>query len=361
MIKRILYVAATTSQLYHEMLPFMKMMADKGYLVEAAACPDHTGIFLINQSCLHIFHAIGTAPRICSRGAHRNYKKIKGMLALRKYDLIHTSDTVPSFLVCLAARSLRDTKVVYMANGLDVYRGAPLIRWLSRYPAEYIASRLTRQMITVNLEDYILARRLFAKTRVHYLPSAGIDLDAFQPMNYMRAGHKVILCMGDLTREKNQRQVLRSIVHLRRTTKNFRVWFVGEGPMRARYEKIARRLGIGEYVEWLGFRPDIKTLLYKSDIVVSASRQEGVSRSLLMAMACGKPLVATGIRGHRELIAGGVNGYAVPLNDAKAFADACAKLLAHPDILRMGSASRIMSLKYDVEYVKQRMAFLYGV
>ena len=360
-MKRILYVAATTSQLYHEMLPLMEMMADKGYIVEAAAWPDQTGMYLINQSCLHVFHAIGPVDRICSRKACRTYQKIKRLLRSRKYSIVHTNARVPSFLVRLAARGLPGTKVVYTAHGLDFYRGAPLGKWLLHYPAEYIASRFTGEMVTLNLEDYVLARAVFAKTRVHYIPSAGIDLDAYQPMQYMRAGHKIILCMGELTRQKNQGQILRSIVHLKRVTKDFKVWFAGEGPMQGHYQRLAKRLGVDACVEWLGFRPDIKTLLYKSDIVVSASRREGVSRSLLMAMACGKPIVATGIRGQQELIADGVNGYAVPLHDARAFADACAKLLSHPDILQMGATSRIMSLKYDVEYVKQRMAGIYGV
>ena len=131
--------------------------------------------------------------------------------------------------------------------------------------------------------------------------------------------------------------------------------------MLDRCQRLAQRLGVDTYVEWLKFRPDLKTLLYKSDIAVSASRQEGVSRSLLMAMACGKPIVATDIRGQGELIAQGVNGYVVPLGDAISFAGACARLLTHPDIRQMGAMSRIMSLKYDVEYVKQRMAYIYGV
>mgnify|MGYP003835783441 CR=1 FL=1 len=361
MSKRILYVAATTSRLYHEMLPFMEMMSEKGYIVEAAACPDQSGIYLLNQRCLQAFHPIGPTARICSRNACRAYRKIKELLAGNPYQLIHTNDTALSFLVRIAARKHPDTKIVYMAHGLGFYRDAPLGKYLGQYPAESIASRFTEEMVTLNLEDFITAKDAFPRTRVHYIPSAGIDLDAYQPMQYMRAGYKVILCMGELTREKNQRQILQSIVHLKGMTKGFKVWFVGEGPMLGHYQTLARRLGIDDYVEWLGFRRDIKTLLYKSDIAVSASRREGVSRGLLMAMACAKPVVATDIRGHRELIAEGVNGYAAPTGDAKAFACACAKLMTHPDLLQMGAASRIMSLKYDLEYVKQRMAYIYGV
>lgn len=360
-MKRILYVAATTSQLYHEMLPFMEMMADKGYIVEAVACPDQSGIYLVNQKCLHVFHAIGPIERVCSRRAYHAYQKLKGLLASRQYHLIHTNDMAPSFLVRLAARRLPDIKVIYMVHGLDFYRGAPVAKWISTYPAECIASRYTDEIITLNLEDFITARDAFSKSHVRYIPSAGIDLDVYQPMQYMRAGCKVILCMGDITRRSNQGQILRAIVHLKGVVKDFKVWFVGEGPMLGCYRKLAQRLGVEPYVEWLEFRPDLKTLLYKSDIVVSASRREGVSRSLLMAMACAKPVVATDIRGHRELVAEGINGYTVPPGDAKAFARACARLLTDPELLQMGAAGRIMSLKYDLEYVKQRMAYIYGV
>jgi len=360
-MKRILYVAATTGQLYHEMLPFMEMMADKGYIVEAAACPDQTGIYLVNQKCLHVFHPIGPVERLCSRSACRAYRAIRDLLASRRYHLIHTNDRTPSFLSRLAARRSPGTRVIYMVHGLDFYPGAPLCNWLAHFPAESIASRFTDEIVTLNLEDYVTARDAFPKPRVHYIPSAGIDLDVYQPMRYMRAGYRVILCMGDMTQRSNQCQILRAIVYLKDRIKGFRVWFVGEGPMLGRCKRLAKKLGVEAYVEWLEFRPDIKTLLYKSDIVVSASRREGVSRSLMMAMACAKPIVATDIRGHRELIAEGINGYAVPLGDPCAFAEACVRLLCHPDILQMGAAGRIMSLKYDLEYVKQRMAYIYGV
>lgn len=360
MRKRILYVADTASRLYHSMVPFMEMMADKGYIVEAAARPDHTDPYLIHQPCLDTFHPIDIPPNPLSRAGVRAYKKIRRLLTGRQYALIHTNAFAPSLLIRLAAREL-PVKVVYMVHGFDFYRGAPLVNWLTYYPAEVIASRFAAETVALNMEDYVLARKAFPRTHAHYIPSVGIDLYDFQPMNYMRAGHKIILCMGGLTRRKNQRQVLYATAHLQRMTAGFKVWFVGEGPLLDAYKRLARRLGVDSRVEWLGYRHDIKTLLYKSDIVVSASRQEGVSRSLIEAMACAKPIVATGIRGHRELVAEGVNGYTVPLGDAEGMARACADLLNHPDILEMGSASRIMCLKYDIEYVKQRMASVYGV
>jgi glycosyltransferase EpsD len=360
MRKRILYVADTASRLYHCMVPFMEMMADKGYIVEAAARADHTDPYLTHQPCLDAFYPIDIPQNPLGRAGIRAYRKIKRLLGGRQYALIHTNAFAPSLLTRLAARDL-PAKVVYMAHGLGFYRGAPLVNWLMYYPAEMIASRFTAEMVALNMEDFILARRAFPRTHVHYIPSVGIDLYDFQPMNYMRAGHKIILCVGELTRRKNQRQVLCAAAHLQRITPGFKVWFVGEGPMLDTYKRLAKRLGVDSLVEWLGYRHDIKTLLYKSDIVVSASRKEGVSRSLIEAMACGKPIVATDIRGHRELIAEGVNGYTVPLGDAGAMARACAELLHHPDILEMGSASRIMCLKYDIEYIKQRMASVYGV
>jgi glycosyltransferase EpsD len=361
MTGRILYVAATTSELYYDFLPLMEMMAEKGYTVEAAAYPDQACPYLVSHKSLRTFHALGRLTHLCSRSACRAYRKLKGLFQAKRYNLIHTTGTVPSLLARYAARKLSDTKVVYTAQGLDFYRGAPLIRWFTRCPAEYIASRWTDEMVTVNLEDYIRARGAFPETRVHYIPSAGVDLDTFQPMTYLRSGHKVILCIGELTHRKNQRQILKSLVHLKGMGHKFKVWFVGEGPMLGRYMRLAKRLGVEDCVEWLGCRPDIRTLLYKSDIAVSASRQEGVCRELLMAMACAKPIVATDIRGQRELVTDGVNGYAVPLHDAKAFARACAKLLNDPEILQLGAMSRIMSLKYDVEYIKHRMAGIYGV
>lgn len=360
MRRRILYVAESASHIYHCMLPFMEMMEAKGYIVEAAARPDYTEPYLVQEPSLSVFHPIEMPAHPLSPAGFATYRKIRRLLVDRQYQIIHTNSFAPSLLVRLAARSL-PARVVYMAHGFDFYQGSTLRRWLVHYSIESLLSRLTSDLITVNLEDYVRARAAFFHPHVHYVPSAGIDLYDFQPMSYIRAGHQIVMCVGEMTRRKNQSQVLRAIPHLKKTVSGFQVWFVGEGPLLDRCKRLAHRLGVEDDIQWLGYRHDIKTLLYKSDIVVSASRQEGVSRSLIEAMACAKPIVATDIRGHRELIAEGINGYIVPLGDARAFADACAQLLADSDILQMGSASRIMSLKYDIEYVKQRMASIYGV
>ena len=75
------------------------------------------------------------------------------------------------------------------------------------------------------------------------------------------------------------------------------------------------------HVEALGYRRDIRQLVGLSDVSVSSSRQEGLPINLVEAMALGNPVVATDVRGNRDLVQDGESGYLVPLNDSRAMAE----------------------------------------
>jgi N,N'-diacetylbacillosaminyl-diphospho-undecaprenol alpha-1,3-N-acetylgalactosaminyltransferase len=79
---------------------------------------------------------------------------------------------------------------------------------------------------------------------------------------------------------------------------------------------------------WLGFRQDVRELIALADIVVLPSYYpEGVPKSLLEAMAMGKPIITTDNRGCREVVEDGKNGFMIPIKDAKALAEAISRLL----------------------------------
>lgn len=105
---------------------------------------------------------------------------------------------------------------------------------------------------------------------------------------------------------------------------------VGDGPARAELEARARRTGLSERIEFTGFRENIPEILASFDIAVQPSISEGLSISVLEAMAAGKPLVVCDIVGNRELITDGVNGLLVPPGDPSALARALASLLDNP-------------------------------
>jgi glycosyltransferase involved in cell wall biosynthesis len=116
---------------------------------------------------------------------------------------------------------------------------------------------------------------------------------------------------------------------------------VGDGPGRAAAESTAAGLGIADRVSFTGFRRDARALAAASDVCVLLTYSEGLSNSVLEAMAAGIPVIATDIPANRELIRDGVDGVLVPVRDVSAAAAALGRLVAHPaDAARLGAAAR---------------------
>ena len=109
-------------------------------------------------------------------------------------------------------------------------------------------------------------------------------------------------------------------------------WFViaGDGPERAKLEAAARALGLGDRLTFLGYRSDVADVVSALDLYVLPSLTEGLSLSLLEALAIGVPILCTRVGGNPEIVEDGVNGYLVPARDSAALADGIERMRADP-------------------------------
>jgi sugar transferase (PEP-CTERM/EpsH1 system associated) len=97
---------------------------------------------------------------------------------------------------------------------------------------------------------------------------------------------------------------------------------VGDGPIRLELARVTDELGLNSSVKWLGERNDIPALLRSFDVFVQSSLFEGMSNTILEAMASGLPVVATDAGGNAELVQSGKNGMVIPVGDVEALAEA---------------------------------------
>jgi len=136
---------------------------------------------------------------------------------------------------------------------------------------------------------------------------------------------------------------------------------VGEGPLRNRYEEMARKLGVKEKVHFLGKRSDIPAILSNLTVSVLSSTSEGLSNVILESMAAGKPVVATNVGGSKEMVADGLTGYLIPPADPSAMAMAIINLLNNPDEAKvMGAAgNKIVKEKFTIEAMVKSYERLY--
>jgi len=144
----------------------------------------------------------------------------------------------------------------------------------------------------------------------------------------------VVGTVGRLAKVKNQQLLIEAVGYL--FTKRpilrgtLRLVLVGDGPLKLQLVDRVKQLGISDVVWFSGDRNDVPVLMQLMDIFILPSLAEGISNTLLEAMASGLPVIATSVGGNVELIEEGVNGRLVPVNNVVAMADAVAELIDDP-------------------------------
>ena len=175
-----------------------------------------------------------------------------------------------------------------------------------------------------------------------FRPSLEGAQDVF-PTGFLPSSGPVVVLgsVGRLAEVKDQASLIQALHLLVRSRPELagklRLVLVGDGPLLADLERQIAEYGIGELVWLAGDREDVSQLLQAMDIFVLPSLAEGVSNTVLEAMATGLPVVATDTGGNPELVEHGVNGYLLPVQDPQALADSLLALIDAPDErVRMG-------------------------
>jgi glycosyltransferase involved in cell wall biosynthesis len=136
--------------------------------------------------------------------------------------------------------------------------------------------------------------------------------------------------LGRMTEIKRADVLLRAFAQLGGIAPGADLLIVGDGPLRARLENLARQLGISASCHFTGFRRDVGSIYAASDAVVLTSANEGTPVSVIEAQAAGLPVVSTDVGGVRDIVADGRSGFVVPPEDVEATAAALARLAAEP-------------------------------
>lgn len=138
--------------------------------------------------------------------------------------------------------------------------------------------------------------------------------------------------------------------HFLRARPNALLCFIGDGQDRARIEAYAQRAGVADRIRITGFQKPEQIAAYLScaDLYVSGSHEEGWATTMIEALSCGLPIVATVVSGAREIVTEGRNGFVLEARDPQAFADASLRALQLPGV-------EAFSLKEAEKYALKRM------
>lgn len=284
------------------------------------------------------FHAAGipvtdlAVPR--ERGTWAMRGAMRRWWRQRRPDVVHTHNVSPLVATALALPRRRTTRLVHTKHGRarsDRWRGRLLTRWAA-HRADAIAA-VSRDALSraLELEGFPADR-----TTLIY---NGIDTDGLA----VRTGpwHRRIVTVARLEPVKAIDMLLRAVAIAVRETPDLTLDVVGDGSERPALEGLTRQLGIGANVTFSGWSDDVPRRLREADVFVMSSKSEGLSLTLLEAMAAGLPVVATAVGGNPEVVEEGVTGVLVPRDDPEALARAVLSVAGHPDrAAAMGRAGR---------------------
>ena len=296
-----------------------------------------------------------------------NIKAIKQIRRIAKdYDIIHCHTPLAAMATRFACKPLRKKqglKVIYTAHGFHFYKGAPLKNWLIYYPIEKLCSHWTDKLITINKEDYELAKKKMKAKQIEYVPGVGIDTKKFADVVVDRDKKReelgipkdafLLLSVGELNENKNHQVVIRAIAKLNNPDIHYMI--AGQGDKKEKLESLAKELNVNLHL--LGYRDDVAELYKIADVDVFPSIREGLGLAAVEGMASGLPLICADNRGTRSYAIDGVN--ALVCNSVDDYAKAIDKMQSSEYREQLGVNATQKAKGFDVSIINRKMMEIY--
>lgn len=368
-MKKVLFVATVTSHINSFHISYLKMFKENGYEVHVASYGNEK----IEYCNKHFNIPFQRNP--FKRENIKAYKKLKDIIETNNYEIIHCHTPVGGVLTRLAARKTRKTeaKVFYTAHGFHFYKGAPILNWLIYYPIEKWLSKYTDCLITINKEDYNIAKRKFKKCKhIELVHGVGLDtkrfdeefsnteIDELKKKIGIKKDSIVLTYVAELNKNKNQILLIKTMEELVKENKKYLLILVGDGTSKQELEKYVKEHKLEHYIKFLGRRNDVPAILKLTNIYVASSLREGLPVNVLEAMYVGLPIVATDNRGHRELIKDNQNGYIA--NDVDNMKNRIEKITTSEKILKkVESNSMVVNQNYTADIILEKMKKIYNI
>lgn len=337
--KSILFVTTVSDTVKGFLLGYGKYFRSKGYIVDVL-CRGGTESKDIREAFDHVYDASWTRG-IFSIENIRMIRSIKLLVKRNGYTLVSVHTPVAAFVTRFALKN-SGIKVVYTAHGFHFHRyGTWFNNFLFRN-LEKIAGKWTAGLIVINEEDWDKVRRykIVPDVKLYMTNGIGVDLTRFygsgnaldrkdNVLNELGLGlsEEYYICIGELNPGKRIADAI--IAFAAFPKKGNHLVIAGDGPERKTLEELSARLGVAGHVHFLGFRKDIPRLLKNAQALIFPSEREGLSVSVMEAMASEIPVVGSDARGVLDLIGDGC-GYVFKVGDVMGISSQLCRLKMDP-------------------------------
>jgi len=277
---------------------------------------------------------------------------------LRKYniDILHAHNNTALFYGRLASLMARTPVFVYTEHG----RTQPLSRKAVIANRIFNKTRFHTIIVSEYLRNYLVSKEGFYSKRISFVPNGISEIKVKDNIVDLRMqfripeGYKLVGCVGRLDPIKNHALILKAFEIVCNKISNVRLVIAGDGPMMNEIiEKIESSESLINSVQLLGERKDVENILACCDVFVLPSFSEGMSITLIEAMAAGVPIVATDVGGNAEILDKGSCGILVPSNNENELAEAIILMLCDRETGMTYSAKA--RSRYEQEYTIDKM------
>lgn len=296
----------------------------------------------------------------------RAYCELKDIMKQHHFSGVHCHTPMGGVVGRLAAEACRVCPSIYTAHGFHFYKGCPLKNRLIYQTVETFLARYTDAQITINHEDYEAAAKFPLRGKAYFVPGIGIDIKAVanEPCDRGKtreslkipANAFVFISVGELNENKNHATAIKAFA--KADIPNSYYIICGEGRLKESHTELIEKLGLSNRIRLLGFRKDIRCVLHACDCFVFPSFREGLSVSLMEAMAAGLPCIASRIRGNVDLLKN--SRYLFEPADENALCQLLKDAANGVQIEQECELNRETLKKYDIKNVSKEMQGIYS-
>lgn len=365
-MKKVLYVTTVSRTINAFLIPHINMLLDNGYEVHCACSIDKPVDKELQRRGVKIFE-VPFSRNPLGIGNIKAFIKLEELQRINDYDIVHVHTPIAAIYGRLLKLNFPSLRIIYTAHGYHFLKGGSKLGWILYYPIEKIMAKFTDVTININKEDYEITKEKLKPKKCYLLNGVGLDLDKYKKLSSKEIQEKrkefglkdkdfVVLMIAEINKNKNHIQLINAMDILKDKYPNIKVLCIADGTLKESLEKQIILRNLQNNIFMLGYRLDVNKFINISDIGILLSRREGLPRNIMEFMACGRKVIATDIRGCRDLICDETIGTLVNVDDYESTAKAIEKYyILNDKSFEVSEEIR----KYDIESINSELLKIY--
>ena len=344
-------------------LPYIESFGKLGYTVDIAA----------ENACAHPlaenYYDLRFVKNPLSVQNLKTVFQLRALMLENRYEIIISNSTLSGAAARMAAKMLGSERprCVHISHGYMFDSKADISSQVYK-TVERLCAGVTDTLIVMNREDLLFALKYHLGKRIFFTNGMGLNTSEFPPISdedrksfRKKIGASddtvVFLCAGELSERKNQSFLIEAFDSVCKKHPDTLLVLAGSGDRLYELKRLVQRLELTQKVRFLGHYKDMNTLYRSSDVLLSASKMEGLPFNVMEALYCGTPVIASDIKGHKELIKSGYNGlmFKIDKHDPAAAAKLMNSVLSNKSFLDRLRLNTFLQDKFCLESVRPEL------